>query len=157
MTTYYSISGRSTQRPTDLPDGLTVELVKDMLHTDVDSGRGDGWRLRVDEFGHAGSGVLVLRPRNDRDEAAVFVNLSTQAVTALRDNLTTWLDGDFTGRVFLDVSHDTWHEQSPNSFDCMGHDREWQGPGYSGWTLERLTAFYRENLHQLDEVAQVRN
>lgn len=114
MTTYYSVSGRSTQRPTDLPDGLTAVATVETLSKFFTSATSHTSRYGLYVEERESDTVSFIVNYEDCAGEGSGTRLSRNEVTALRDTLTTWLD-DAQPRVinFGDPEPDRstrWHD-----------------------------------------------
>lgn len=153
MTTRYTITGASTTRPTNLPDGFEVQEEKEvLLKKRVDSGKGDGWSLLIQATTYTRG--LVFNPLSGDGSLEVSVSLTQEAVTALRDTLTEWLgDAPFVGRVWIDGDGDEWHEQSSGKFSIV---HEGGGLDYGSNALEWITKIYPGGHFKVDAIARTR-
>jgi hypothetical protein len=90
MAKTYTVSGESKTRPTDLPDGLTVEETEAPFNVTIEAGDESGYTLRVSEESVGES--LQFEPLDEDGSDNSYVFLRRTAVAKLRDVLTEWLD-----------------------------------------------------------------
>jgi hypothetical protein len=138
MTKIYTITGQSTTKPSDLPEGFTVEETETEFRRQFSNGP-HARQLLIKE--------TTLRGVDfDIEDCGLYiggVNLDTAQTAKLRDALTEYLDdGEFVGRVFVDEDEDEWHEQSPDAFDLwQSSDGEWS-TNYEGYSLSAITRIW---------------
>ncbi len=87
MTKYYTVTGKSTAKPTGLPAGFEVEEIEEQFNRRIDSRHGDA-SLLVDVNGSPD--LLEFQPFHGVDRS-YYVFLSREAVVELRDALTEYL------------------------------------------------------------------
>jgi len=154
MRKVYSVTGTSTIKPTNLPDGLTIEEteveIKEVIDTTLSR------RFTVKESGVFSGGVHIKLEQTGKVFKADVVQaaLSREEATKLRDVLTEILK-DGTRRV-LDSEGDFWYEVEHDLFR-MGEDlteakRKHARDGAEGYAHD---LDYIRSTHGVDEVSYI--
>lgn len=115
MTKTYTVSGQSKTRPTDLPDGFTVEVTEGPFEAKIGAySDNDSHHLEIREISSGSLKIAFTSDTYERKEP--WLNVGKSQVVTLRNALNEWLDDGLKSRVFRDRDGDLWFEVSPGQF-----------------------------------------
>jgi len=119
MRKVYSVTGTSPIKPTNLPDGLTIEETKVEIKEVIDTKLSRRFTVKESGLYDGGAHIKLEQTNTVYNPDCVQSALSREEATKLRDVLTEILKDGV--RKVLDSDDDYWYEVEPNLFR-MGDD-----------------------------------
>lgn len=146
----YIVTGKSVVKPTDLPEGLTVEeskeKIKEIIQTKLSR------RITVTQEGEEGAAHLKVEDTGQLSDV-VQAFLSKDIVRKLRDTLNEILN-EFQSRVITDGDGDKWFEAAEGLFH-MASDVEDAKAQHRRNPLDARTPRHIEDVYGIDRTDRV--